>query len=558
MDSYNFRLITSNPDSSSVDIDAVVERDPSGRYIRYNEILGKGAFKTVYKAFDEVDGIEVAWNQADIDQVLESPQQLERLYSEITLLTRKLKHVNIIRCYHSWVDDNNKTVNMITELFTSGNLRQYRRKHKYVDLKAIKNWARQILKGLQYLHNQKPCIVHRDLKCDNIFVNGNTGEVKIGDLGLATVMQQPTAQSVIGTPEFMAPELYDEEYNELVDIYSFGMCMLEMVTCEYPYSECKNPAQIFKKVTSGIKPVGLSRVSDPQMKAFIEKCLVVASLRPSAGDLLQDPFLALNTSSDPTSLTSLPSVLEPTHISNSESQIMEVDHDGRKSYGCSYMTSSRDGHQSSVLTLESSNKVKTFNLTGQVEDDDSILMTLRVSSINGPAKYIHFVYDLEVDSIVSIATEMVKELGDLLKEDVTLIMELMEQLMAELIPHAPHRTRGMISFDGIEPVTEHAAEESLASGISVEYKLVSHPQDPSSSVDGWLKVADSAINNEMTMSSISSLTPVEKDYYIEELKQELEAIECQYNQCFRELMKRREEAVECAKKKWGAKKVSVG
>lgn len=56
--------------------------------------------------------------------------------------------------------------------------------------------------------------------------------------------------SILGTPEFMAPELYEEEYNELVDIYSFGMCMLEMVTFEYPYNECKNPAQIYKKVTS--------------------------------------------------------------------------------------------------------------------------------------------------------------------------------------------------------------------------------------------------------------------------------------------------------------------
>lgn len=53
-----------------------------------------------------------------------------------------------------------------------------------------------------------------------------------------------------GTPEFMAPELYEEEYNELVDIYSFGMCMLEMLTSEFPYSECSNPAQIYKKVTS--------------------------------------------------------------------------------------------------------------------------------------------------------------------------------------------------------------------------------------------------------------------------------------------------------------------
>lgn len=75
---------------------------------------------------------------------------------------------------------------------------RYRKKHKYVDLKAIKNWARQILRGLLYLHSQKPPIIHRDLKCDNIFVNGHQGEVKIGDLGLAIVMKQPTARSVIG------------------------------------------------------------------------------------------------------------------------------------------------------------------------------------------------------------------------------------------------------------------------------------------------------------------------------------------------------------------------
>jgi len=53
-----------------------------------------------------------------------------------------------------------------------------------------------------------------------------------------------------GTPEFMAPELYEEKYNELVDIYSFGMCMIELLTFEFPYSECANPAQIYKKVTS--------------------------------------------------------------------------------------------------------------------------------------------------------------------------------------------------------------------------------------------------------------------------------------------------------------------
>lgn len=54
---------------------------------------------------------------------------------------------------------------------------------------------------------------------------------------------------VIGTPEFMAPELYDEDYDDKVDVYSFGMCLLELATLEYPYSECRNAAQIYKKVT---------------------------------------------------------------------------------------------------------------------------------------------------------------------------------------------------------------------------------------------------------------------------------------------------------------------
>lgn len=48
----------------------------------------------------------------------------------------------------------------------------------------------------------------------------------------------------------MAPEMYEEQYDESVDVYAFGMCLLEMVTGEYPYSECQFPAQIYKKVTS--------------------------------------------------------------------------------------------------------------------------------------------------------------------------------------------------------------------------------------------------------------------------------------------------------------------
>lgn len=68
-----------------------------------------------------------------------------------------------------------------------------------MDLRALKKWSKQILEGLLYLHSHDPPVIHRDLKCDNIFVNGNQGEVKIGDLGLAAILcKARSAHSVIG------------------------------------------------------------------------------------------------------------------------------------------------------------------------------------------------------------------------------------------------------------------------------------------------------------------------------------------------------------------------
>lgn len=70
----------------------------------------------------------------------------------------------------------------------------------------------------------------------------------IGDLGLAALCQN-FKTTVLGTPEYMAPEVFDEHYGPLVDIYSFGMCLLEMCTSRSPYHECRNPGAIYKKIT---------------------------------------------------------------------------------------------------------------------------------------------------------------------------------------------------------------------------------------------------------------------------------------------------------------------
>lgn len=63
----------------------------------------------------------------------------------------------------------------------------------------------------------------------------------------------------------MAPEMYEEKYDESVDVYAFGMCMLEMATSEYPYSECQNAAQIYRRVTS-VSPSSL-----PSLKLLAAK-----------------------------------------------------------------------------------------------------------------------------------------------------------------------------------------------------------------------------------------------------------------------------------------------
>lgn len=76
---------------------------------------------------------------------------------------------------------------------------RYRKRHRFLDSEVMKRWAWQILCGLVYLHGHTPPIIHRDLKCDNIFINGSEGVVKIGDLGLATMLRARTApQSVLG------------------------------------------------------------------------------------------------------------------------------------------------------------------------------------------------------------------------------------------------------------------------------------------------------------------------------------------------------------------------
>uniref|UniRef100_A0A287AEZ4 non-specific serine/threonine protein kinase n=1 Tax=Sus scrofa TaxID=9823 RepID=A0A287AEZ4_PIG len=237
-----------------------------GRFLKFDIEIGRGSFKTVYKGLDTETTVEVAWCELQDRKLTKSERQ-------------------------RFKEEGKKCIVLVTELMTSGTLKTYLKRFKVMKIKVLRSWCRQILKGLQFLHTRTPPIIHRDLKCDNIFITGPTGSVKIGDLGLATLKRASFAKSVIGTPEFMAPEMYEEKYDESVDVYAFGMCMLEMATSEYPYSECQNAAQIYRRVTSGVKPASFDKVAIPEVKEIIEGCIRQnKDERYSIKDLLNHAF----------------------------------------------------------------------------------------------------------------------------------------------------------------------------------------------------------------------------------------------------------------------------
>ena len=140
------------------------------------------------------------------------------------------------------------------------------------DAKAVKRMGRQILRGLQYLHSMEPPIMHGDLRCDKIYVNGHSGEIKIGDLGLATLM--PYRWDSSGAPLQTLP------MDVSSDIFAFGLCILELLTfIQLDPQHCAEWPEV------------VAKVEDDEARAFITKCLQPE--RPSAEELLEDSFLSI-------------------------------------------------------------------------------------------------------------------------------------------------------------------------------------------------------------------------------------------------------------------------
>lgn len=179
----------------------------------------------MWKAFDTSEGVEVAWNTLCLDEVPRTDKK--RILNEIKILEKvrwlvayaldveacsfiirfwlthiirmhrtrtQLDHPNIITFYTSWFNKETRRIVFITDLMNNnnnGSLMEFVRPIPVLRWKIVKRWLKQILEGLAFLHGQQPPIIHRNINCDNIFIIANTGELKIGDLGLSTAAQRP-------------------------------------------------------------------------------------------------------------------------------------------------------------------------------------------------------------------------------------------------------------------------------------------------------------------------------------------------------------------------------
>lgn len=257
------------------------------RYKKSKQVLGEGSYKTVSKAVDEEEGKEVAYNEVRIKNYEDETQTSSSFSKEIALL-KAIDHPNIIKILDYWFTEENFI--FITELMTGGSLKDYIQKNGPLNTRLIRKWGRQILQGMQYLHSLDPPIIHRDIKNDNIFVNSASGEIKIGDLGLARERKHKR-YTIVGTPHFMAREMFEGEgYTEKVDIYAFGMCLIEMATGKTPYMEFKETTDIYKSVLQGILPKALQSIEDQCLKSLIMGCLVPSSYRFTSLQCLDHHF----------------------------------------------------------------------------------------------------------------------------------------------------------------------------------------------------------------------------------------------------------------------------
>ena len=206
-----------------------------GRYVLLG-LLGEGGMGTVYRVRDTELGEVVALKMLRSD-VHQSDAALERFRSEVKL-ARKVTHRNVARMYDIGEHGNERFLTM--ECIDGETLSSILVREGMLSVSRVVDLAKAICAGLTSAHTA--CVVHRDLKPDNILV-AKDGRPVITDFGIARerVASDANAQAgmIVGTPEYMAPEQVEGavDLDARADIYALGVMLYEMLTARRPWNE---------------------------------------------------------------------------------------------------------------------------------------------------------------------------------------------------------------------------------------------------------------------------------------------------------------------------------
>ena len=195
--------------------------------------LGRGTSGIVYKVQSCVDGSFKVVKTIDLSSLTILKQQ--QALKEVQIL-KKTNHPHIIEYYNSICEDS--ILYILMEYASGGDLQshilKYKQKHQYISENQIWAWAYEICLGVNYLHNHN--ILHRDLKCLNIFLDEKQ-RIKIGDMGLSEIINDKSIENIsIGTPLFMSPEqIRRQPYGFKVDIWAIGCVIYTLCNLEAPF-----------------------------------------------------------------------------------------------------------------------------------------------------------------------------------------------------------------------------------------------------------------------------------------------------------------------------------
>ncbi|KAG0652041.1 Serine threonine-kinase sepH [Hyphodiscus hymeniophilus] len=256
------------------------------------ECLGKGAFGSVYKAFNWGTGAAVAVKQIKTGNLPKS--ELRMIEAEIDLL-KNLNHENIVK-YLGFVKSKD-SLNIVLEFCENGSLHSICKSYGKFPENLVGVYMAQILQGLQYLHDQG--VIHRDIKGANILTT-KEGKVKLADFGVSTstLAGADKEAQVVGTPYWMAPEIIQlSGATPASDIWSLGCTVIELLEGKPPYYKLAPMPALFAIVNDDHPP--LPEGVSPAARDFLMQCFQKdPNLRVSAKKLLKHAWIVGSRRSD--------------------------------------------------------------------------------------------------------------------------------------------------------------------------------------------------------------------------------------------------------------------